>query len=49
MLEALQIVCDTDTCKYVNPERCASSIIDMKEGVLLRQGILHKEIESLLS
>ena len=49
MLEAVQIVCDTGTCKYVNAERCASSIIDMKEGVLLRQGILHKEIESLLS
>ena len=48
MLESVDIVCEAGTCKYANPERMASSIVDMDSRTLLRAGILHEEIAALL-
>lgn len=48
LLDAVDIVCEAGPCKYANPERLASSIVDTRTGKLTRRGILHGEIEALL-
>lgn len=49
MLDAVDVVCDGGDCKYANPERMASTIIDLETGELTRRGILHREIAKLLA
>lgn len=48
IVDAMDIVCETGACKYSNPDRLPSSIIDIRTGELTRRGILHEEIERLL-
>ncbi len=48
IVESMDIICETGSCKYANPERLPSSIVDIKTGQLTRRGILHDEIERLL-
>jgi tRNA A37 threonylcarbamoyladenosine synthetase subunit TsaC/SUA5/YrdC len=48
MLDAVDIVCEAGTCKYANPQRLASTIVDLASGQLTRRGILADEIEGLL-
>ena len=48
IVDKMDIVCETGACKYTNPDRLPSSIIDINTGKLVRRGILHKEIERLL-
>jgi len=48
MLDSVDITCEAGMCRYANPERSASSIIDVETGALVRAGILHEEIGRLL-
>jgi tRNA A37 threonylcarbamoyladenosine synthetase subunit TsaC/SUA5/YrdC len=48
IVEAMDIVCETGACRYSNPDRLPSSIVDITTGRLIRRGILHEEIERLL-
>lgn len=46
---AMDIVCEAGTCRYANPDRLPSSIVDLETGQLTRRGILHEEIGRLLN
>ena len=48
LLDAADVVCEGGTCRYANPERLASTIVDLETATLTRRGALHKEIEYLL-
>lgn len=48
LLEAADAVCEGGTCRYANPERLASTIVDLDTSNLTRRGALHEEIERLL-
>lgn len=48
MLEQVDIKVEGDTCRYVNAERMASSIVDVDDGVFTRRGILADEIEEVM-
>jgi tRNA A37 threonylcarbamoyladenosine synthetase subunit TsaC/SUA5/YrdC len=49
IVEAMDVVCDNGACRYSNPDRLPSSIVDIETGKLVRRGILHEEIERLLN
>ena len=49
IVEEMDIVCETGACKFTNPDRLPSSIVDIETGQLTRRGILHEEIERLLN
>lgn len=49
MLDGVDIVCDAGQCKYTNPERLASTILDLETGELTRRGIVYADIERLLN
>ena len=48
IVEAMDVVCDIGTCKYKNPDRLSTSIVDLDSGQLTRRGISHEEIGRLL-
>jgi len=48
MLEGVDVVCNGGRCKFANPERLASTVVDLETGKLTRRGILHEEIQRLL-
>jgi tRNA A37 threonylcarbamoyladenosine synthetase subunit TsaC/SUA5/YrdC len=48
IVEAMDIVCEIGPCKYKNPDRLPTSIVDLETGTLTRSGILHDEIGRLL-
>lgn len=45
---AMDVVCDAGTCRFANPGRLPSSIVDFGTRRLTRRGILHEEIGRLL-
>jgi tRNA A37 threonylcarbamoyladenosine synthetase subunit TsaC/SUA5/YrdC len=49
IIHAMEIVCEAGTCRYANPDRLPSSVVDLETGTLTRRGILHEEIERLLA
>ena len=48
MLANVDITCEAETCRYANPERMASSIIDVEGVSFVRRGILADEIERVM-
>jgi len=49
LLDAADVVCEGGTCRYANPERLASTIVDLETASLTRRGALHEEIKRLLA
>jgi tRNA A37 threonylcarbamoyladenosine synthetase subunit TsaC/SUA5/YrdC len=49
IVQAMDIVCEAGTCRFANPDRLPSSVVDLETGTLTRRGILHEEIERLLA
>lgn len=48
MLESVDVVCDAGRCRFSNPDRLASTILDVESGALTRRGIAADEIEKRL-
>ncbi len=49
MLEQVDVVCEAGECKFANSQRLASTIVDLHTGELTRRGVLHTEINQLLT
>lgn len=49
ILDSTDLICDAGRCRYANPERLSSTIVDLATGKITRAGILHEKIKERLA